>query len=54
MSKAESRLSTDKKPQDPAIDVNALFQGQREIRLHYRGETYRLRITRNDKLILTK
>ena len=35
----------------PAMD---LFQGKREIRIEYRGETYRLRITRNDKLILTK
>ncbi|NBC23206.1 MAG: hemin uptake protein HemP [Gammaproteobacteria bacterium] len=35
----------------PATD---LFRGKREIRIEYRGETYRLRITRNDKLILTK
>ncbi len=35
-------------------DVEALFGGKREIRLVFRGEEYRLRITRNQKLILTK
>jgi len=32
----------------------ALFQGQREIVIVHHGQEYRLRITRADKLILTK
>ena len=32
----------------------ALFQGRREIIIVHRGQEYRLRITRADKLILTK
>lgn len=31
-----------------------LFQGSQEILIDHNGETYRLRITKNDKLILTK
>ena len=31
-----------------------LFGDRREIVISYREETYRLRITRNEKLILTK
>ncbi len=31
-----------------------LFQGARELLIEHQGETYRLRITRNEKLILTK
>ncbi|MFZ3042899.1 MAG: hemin uptake protein HemP [Thiobacillus sp.] len=35
----------------PADD---LFQGRQEVLIAHQGETYRLRITRNGKLILTK
>jgi hemin uptake protein HemP len=31
-----------------------LLQGRREVLIQHGGETYRLRHTRNDKLILTK
>ncbi len=31
-----------------------LFQGRQEILIDHKGETYRLRITKNGKLILTK
>ena len=31
-----------------------LFAGEREILITHRGEDYRLRVTRNGKLILTK
>ncbi len=31
-----------------------LFQGRQEILIAHKGETYRLRITKNGKLILTK
>lgn len=36
------------------IDSQALLNGQREIVIRHGGECYRLRHTRNDKLILTK
>ena len=45
------------KPRDsktPLIPARQLFGAHREIAIEYRGTTYRLRITRNDKLILTK
>ena len=37
-----------------AIDSHTLLQGSREIRIHHAGQEYRLRLTQNDKLILTK
>jgi len=37
-----------------ALDSNSLLRGTREVLIQHRGETYRLRHTRNDKLILTK
>lgn len=36
------------------VDSAQLFEGQRELIIQHQGETYRLRITRHDKLILTK
>jgi hemin uptake protein HemP len=36
------------------VSSHALFQGRREIVIVHRGQEYRLRITRMDKLILTK
>jgi hemin uptake protein HemP len=36
------------------IETGALFAGRREAIIVHRGEEYRLRITRQDKLILTK
>jgi len=38
----------------PPLCVEQLFAGRRELRLLFGNEEYRLRITRNDKLILTK
>jgi len=35
-------------------DSQALFRGQQEILIEHASHTYRLRITRQDKLILTK
>jgi hemin uptake protein HemP len=37
-----------------AIDADDLFAKAKEVPVHFRGQTYRLRLTRNDKLILTK
>lgn len=36
------------------IDSAALLRGSREVLIRHGGEVYRLRHTRNDKLILTK
>lgn len=36
------------------IPADRLFQGSQEILIGHNGETYRLRITKNGKLILTK
>ena len=36
------------------IPTDSLFRGAQEIQITHKGELYRLRITRNDKLILTK
>ncbi|MCE7032632.1 hemin uptake protein HemP [Lysobacter sp. GX 14042] len=41
-------------PPPPVLDSTSLLGGQREIRIQHGNETYRLRHTRNDKLILTK
>ncbi len=40
----------------PVIEIDSLrlLQGQRELRIRHGNECYRLRHTRNDKLILTK
>ncbi|MFZ0107329.1 MAG: hemin uptake protein HemP [Thiobacillus sp.] len=37
-----------------AIPTDFLFHGAREVLISHHGEHYRLRITRNGKLILTK
>ena len=36
------------------VDVRQLLDGAREIRIRHRDEVYTLRLTRLDKLILTK
>ncbi|MFK7915415.1 MAG: hemin uptake protein HemP [Pseudomonadales bacterium] len=36
------------------IAAEELFRGRREIVIVHQGQSYLLRITRNDKLILTK
>ena len=38
----------------PAYTTDALFKGTREIEIEHNGEVYRLRITRQGKLILNK
>jgi hemin uptake protein HemP len=38
----------------PVLEARRLFGRFQEIRIQHRGEEYRLRITRNHKLILTK
>lgn len=41
-------------PVMPIFDSARLLQGGREVLIRHGGECYRLRHTRNDKLILTK
>lgn len=41
-------------PSTAEVDSRRLLQGQREVVIRHGGECYRLRHTRNDKLILTK
>jgi len=36
------------------LRADLLFHGSQEILIDHKGETYRLRITKNGKLILTK
>lgn len=44
-----------RKPAAPGIiPTDALFRGNQEILISHNGEHYRLRITKNGKLILTK
>ncbi|MFP5407838.1 MAG: hemin uptake protein HemP [Gammaproteobacteria bacterium] len=44
-----------RKPAAPGIiPADALFHGSQEVLISHNGEHYRLRITRNGKLILTK
>ena len=38
----------------PFVDSAALFGERKELAIRHAGETYRLRITKNGKLILTK
>jgi len=37
-----------------AIDSSGLFAGRNEVLIYHAGEIYRLRVTRNGKLILNK
>lgn len=38
----------------PQISTAQLFRGGNEVLIEHRGERYRLRLTRQDRLILTK
>jgi hemin uptake protein HemP len=40
--------------QTPVLDVRDLLGGGKEVIILHAGERYRLRVTANDKLILTK
>ena len=41
-------------PAAPSLDSQHLLQGRSEVLIRHGNEVYRLRHTRNDKLILTK
>ena len=42
------------RPDPAALESRQLLQGRNEVLIRHGGEVYRLRHTRNDKLILTK
>ena len=50
LSPPDSRLGGTRR----SIESTSLMQGSRELLIAHAGEEYRLRLTRNDKLILTK
>ncbi|TYT25718.1 hemin uptake protein HemP [Luteimonas viscosa] len=57
MSAASAEVGHERvRPQAQTVEVDSLrlLQGQRELRIRHGNEYYRLRHTRNDKLILTK
>ena len=49
-----SQTTPESVPTKAGIPTQQLFQGHQEIVIDHKGESYRLRITKNDKLILTK
>ena len=58
MQPASAEASADRGRERPGpprrIDTATLLQREREIVIVHRGQEYRLRVTRSDKLILTK
>ncbi len=56
-SPADSRPVSESEPASGlprSVASEDLFRGQRELLIHHAGEVYRLRLTRNGKLILNK
>ncbi len=53
---SDSQADTPRPPTDerPTLHSEDLFRGTREIVIVHKREQYRLRVTRGDKLILTK
>jgi len=52
----DSSHTPDPSPEPVLVEIDSiqLLRGQRELRIRHGNEFYRLRHTRNDKLILTK
>ncbi len=53
INQAEAKLAG-KAPVPQPLDSRALFAGSSEVVIEHGAETYRLRLTRQNKLILTK
>ncbi len=53
---AENPRTHSDTPTGPALRIRSedLFGARHEVHIEHRGEIYRLRLTRQDKLILTK
>ena len=45
---------TPPEPPAPTVDSAALLKGRRELQIRHGADTYRLRLTASNKLILTK
>jgi hemin uptake protein HemP len=54
MNERAAEPTRDARTRTGEVDSAALFDGRREIVIRHAGSEYRLRITRSDKLILTK
>ncbi len=54
MQHSDNQSNVSQSRQVPVFDTQQLFGEVREIRLHHCGEEYRLILTKNNKLILTK
>lgn len=52
--RASTRSSEGPEPDFPVADSVDLMKGGRELRIRHGSQTYRLRLTASDKLILTK
>lgn len=50
----DARDGASPNPRAASVSSASLFRGRREIVILHRGQEYRLRITKADKLILTK
>mgnify|MGYP001765197515 CR=1 FL=1 len=50
----DAASSTDDRSRPLTLDSASLFQRGNEVRIRHAGEEYRLRLTSNNKLILTK
>ena len=51
---AMTPVRSDPRQAPVTLDAATLFGGQTEVRLLHRGQEYRLRVTKQGKLILTK
>ncbi len=51
---ASSAASHQRPASAQRVESNRLMSGARELVIEHAGQEYRLRVTRNDKLILTK
>lgn len=54
INKKNTEKAAVKKKIVPMLDTDELFKGYREVKLFHHCQEYRLRITKNEKLILTK
>ena len=53
-SASHARLNEQRIQPCASVAADQLFKGAQELLINHNGDTYRLRITKNDKLILTK
>ncbi len=49
-----NRQAETPQPTRPELDTRDLFRGNRTVTIDHEGERYILRLTRNERLILTK